>query len=48
MRRLLTSGGELALGMGDRIRQLVAGGFDVTVGSGVVRNSAKTGWPRRY
>ena len=37
VRRLLTSGGELRAWDGrDRIRQLVAGGFDVTVGSGVV------------
>ena len=37
VRRLLTSGGELRAWDGrDRIRQLVDGGFDVTVGSGVV------------
>jgi len=37
VRRLLTSGGELRAWDGrDRIRQLVAGGFDVTVGSGVL------------
>ena len=37
VRRLLTSGGELRAWDGrDHIRQLVDGGFDVTVGSGVV------------
>ena len=42
VRRLLTSGGEASAWDGrDRIRQLVAGGFDVTVGSGVVPEQRK-------
>ena len=44
MRRLLTSGGELRAWDGrDRIRQLVDGGFDVTVGSGAVPEQ-REGW----